>query len=156
MRDIGAPTLGTQVLVGTLPTTFRLLAETVDGAFSMVEQTVEPGVLVWPHVHTMHDQVAVILSGQLGVRVGDREWTAQPGEVVARPRHIPHTVWNDTTAAARFIEITTPGDFEHYFHRISELGPDDEARRAALQEEFGITGVEGWIDSLSLRYGVTL
>lgn len=145
-----------EILVGTLPTTFRVLADVVGGAFSIVEQTVSPGVLVWPHVHTDHDQVAIVLSGTLGVRVGDREWTAGPGDIAIRPRQVPHTVWNAGTEPARFLEISTPGDFEDYFQRFSELAPDDVTGRTALQAEFGISGVTGWVEELGARYAVAL
>lgn len=150
------PIADREILVGTLPTTFRVLADAVGGAFSIVEQTVSPGVLVWPHTHTDHDQIAIVISGALGVRVGDREWTAGPGDIAFRPRQIPHTVWNAGTEPARFLEISTPGDFEDYFQRFSELAPDDAAARTALQAEFGVSGVTGWAEELGARYAVAL
>lgn len=153
---MSTPIADRQILVGTLPTTFRVLADAVGGAFSIVEQTVAPGVLVWPHVHTDHDQVAIVISGELGVRVGDREWTAGPGEIAVRPRHIPHTVWNAGSEPAQFLEISTPGSFENYFQRFSELGADDAGGRAELQAEFGVSGVVHWVDELSARYAVGL
>jgi quercetin dioxygenase-like cupin family protein len=153
---MSVPSVDQEILVGTLPTTFRVLAETVGGAFSIVEQTVAPGVLVWPHSHRDHDQVAIVISGALGVRVGDREWTARAGDIAVRPRHIPHTVWNAGTEPVRFLEISTPGNFEEYFERFAELAPDDALGRTALQAEFGISGVTGWAEELGARYSVAL
>ncbi len=150
------PQEGEQVLVGALPTTFRVLAATVGGAYSIVEQVVQPGTLVWPHVHTDHDQVAIVLSGELGVRVGDREWTATAGKVAVRPRFVPHTVWNAGSEPARFLEISSPGNFEDYFHRLAATAPDDKRRREQLQVEFGVSGVDGWIAELGERHGVKL
>ncbi|GAA3734210.1 cupin domain-containing protein [Leifsonia bigeumensis] len=153
---MSGPITDQEILVGTLPTTFRVLADHVGGAFSIVEQTVAPGVLVWPHVHTDHDQVAIVISGELGVRVGDREWTAGPGDIAVRPRHIPHTVWNAGSEPARFLEISAPGDFEEYFQRFSELDADDTAGRSGLQAAFGVSGVPHWVEELSTRYAVEL
>lgn len=150
------PQVGEQVLVGTLLTTYRVLADMVGGAYSVVEQVVQPGTLVWPHVHTDHDQVAIVLSGALGVRVGEREWIATEGGFAVRPRFVPHTVWNAGTEPARFLEISSPGNFEDYFHRLANAAQDDHHGRAQLQAEFGVTGVEAWIAELGDRYGVTV
>lgn len=151
-----AALLNEEVLVGTLPTTYRVLAAMVGGAYSIVEQVVQPGTLVWPHVHTDHDQVAVVLSGELGVRVGDREWTARAGEIAVRPRLLPHTVWNSGSEPARFLEISSPGNFEEYFHRFAKLEPEDQHGRTELQAEFGVSGVDGWVTELEQRHFVKL
>lgn len=115
------PSPGQQVAVGKLPTTFEVVAAQVDGAYSLVRQIVPPGVLMLPHTHQNEDQVAIVLRGRLGVLVGDREWTAGPGDVAIRPRGLVHAVWNDTAEDVEILEITSPGDFEGYFVSLGDL-----------------------------------
>ncbi|GAA1862432.1 hypothetical protein GCM10009836_48400 [Pseudonocardia ailaonensis] len=153
---MSSPLQDQQIAVGGLPTIFRALGADTTGTISVVEQVVSPGALVWPHVHTNHDQVNVVLSGELGVRIGDREWTAAPGETIAKPRLVPHTVWNATDDPVRILEISSPSDFEDYFLALSALSPDDVAVRTETQQRYGVSGVPGWAEELSERYGVHL
>ncbi|MDH6523158.1 quercetin dioxygenase-like cupin family protein [Streptomyces sp. SAI-135] len=144
-----------QVSLGGIPTTFRVLGADTGGRLSIVEQTIAPGILFWPHVHSDHDQVNIVLDGELGVRIGDREWTAVAGETITKPRHVPHTVWNAGTTPARILEISAPATFEDYFLALSALGPDDAAR-AEIQQRYGVSGVPDWTEELQERYGVRL
>ena len=91
---------GTTVLAGPLETTFEITGDMVGGAYCVVRQTVKAGSLFWPHIHVNEDQVIVVLSGELGVRVGDEEWTASAGETVYRPKGLPHAVWNSGVRVA--------------------------------------------------------
>ncbi|MGO4247615.1 cupin domain-containing protein [Paenarthrobacter sp. RAF54_2] len=151
------PTHGETVMAGAVPTKFEITAEMVGGAYCIVRQSIEPGQLFWPHVHKVEDQILVVLKGNLGVRVGDREWTAAAGEVVYRPHGEPHTVWNAGSEAVEMLEITSPGRFDEYFASLGQLTvAGDEAGRAQLLERFSVQGVDGWADDLSLRYGVKL
>ncbi|WP_236793740.1 cupin domain-containing protein [Amycolatopsis sp. GM8] len=145
-----------QVDIGGMPTIFRALGADTGGQVSVVEQVIAPGRLFWPHVHTDHDQVNVVLDGELGVRIGDREWTAPAGETIAKPRLIPHTVWNATDRPVRILEISAPASFEDYFLAMSALAPDDAGPRTELQKRFGVTGVPEWTEDLQQRYGVRL
>ena len=70
-----------------------------------------------------------MLRGHLGVLVGDREWTVGPGDIAVRPRGLVHSVWNSTDDDVEILEITSPGDFEHYFMAMGDL----TAREALAQ-----------------------
>ncbi|MER5199798.1 cupin domain-containing protein [Streptomyces sp. NPDC002755] len=153
---MNTPRQDQQVTIGGIPTLFRALGSDSGGALSIVEQSIAPGTLFWPHVHTDHDQVNIVLDGELGVRIGDREWNAAAGETIVKPRMIPHTVWNAGTTTIRILEISTPATFEDYFLALSALGPDDNDARAALQQRYGVTGVPGWAEELWERHGVRL
>jgi uncharacterized cupin superfamily protein len=47
---------------------------------------VEPRALVWPHVHEQNDEFSYVLEGEIGVRIGEQEFTAGPGSYVLKPR----------------------------------------------------------------------
>jgi mannose-6-phosphate isomerase-like protein (cupin superfamily) len=83
------PTAGKTIMAGLFPTTFEVTSDMVDGRHCIVRQTIWPGRLFWPHVHVNEDQVIIVVKGQLGVRVGEREWTAAAGEIVYRPKGVP-------------------------------------------------------------------
>jgi mannose-6-phosphate isomerase-like protein (cupin superfamily) len=145
------------ILAGKLPTTFVVMAEDVDGAYSLVRQAVPPGVLMLPHTHENEDQVAIVVSGRLGVRVGDREWEVGPGEVAPRPRGLVHTVWNVTDEPVEFLEITSPGNFEEYFAALGELtagGRMDEA--SDLAAEWKVRPSIDLAADIAARHGVAL
>jgi quercetin dioxygenase-like cupin family protein len=154
---MGHPHAGETVMAGTVPTKFEITAEMVGGAYCIVRQSIAPGQLFWPHIHQVEDQIIVVLRGSLGVRVGDREWTAQAGEVVYRPHGEPHTVWNAGSEAVEMLEITSPGCFDQYFATLGQLTvAGDDAGRAQLLERFGVKGVSDWAEDLSTRHGVKL
>ena len=149
------PVAGQTSMAGPVPTTCEVTADLVGGAYCVVRQTIPPGQLFWPHVHTVEDQVIVVLKGQLGARVGEREWTSGPGEVVYRPKGVPHTVWNAGTEPVELLELTSPGAFDQYFAAQGEMSASgDVSGRAALLERYGVSGVPGWDEGLEACYGV--
>ncbi len=149
------PVAGETIMAGPVPTRFEVTADMVDGAYCVVRQTIKPGELFWPHVHATETQVIVVLKGQLGARVGDREWTSGPGEVVDRPKGVPHTVWNAGTEPVEMLELTSPGGFDEYFAAQGEMSRSgDSSGRPALLQRFGVSAVAGWTEELEARYGV--
>ena len=138
---------------------FKLEADQTGGAFSVVEHPVEPRALVWPHVHEKNDEFSYVLEGEIGVRIGEQEFTAGPGTYVRKPRGIPHTFWNPTDRPARLLEIISPAGLEVFFRELGEMlagpGQPDFAALAALPERYGIRGQEEWIPELAQRYGLT-
>jgi mannose-6-phosphate isomerase-like protein (cupin superfamily) len=149
------PNPGETVLVGSIPTKFEVTAEMVAGAYCIVRQTLRPGQLFWPHVHQNEDQVIFVVRGTMGVRVGEKEWTVSAGEIVYRPKRIPHTVWNAVAEPLEILEITSPGTFEQYFIALSEAtGVGASDKREQILRQYQIAGVLGWDEDLKLRYGV--
>ncbi len=142
-------------MAGPVPTTFEITSDMVGGHYCIVRQTIAAGCLFWPHVHVNEDQVLVVIKGQLGVRVGEREWTAIAGEIVYRPKGVPHTVWNATTETVEMLEITSPGGFDRYFAAQGEMTASGNFdKREQLLREYQISGVDGWAEDLERRYGV--
>lgn len=48
---------------------------------AVVEHPIEPGRLVRPHTHALEDEISHI-EGEIGARIGDREFVARPGSWV--------------------------------------------------------------------------
>ena len=113
---------GQTLLEGPLGAVLLAGADTTGGAASFVIHPLAPkalGSLV--HTHTHEDEWSFILEGEVGVEVGDEEFVAKPGDLVLKPRGVPHAFWNAGDQPARLLEVITPGGFEGYFSRLAEI-----------------------------------
>ena len=153
---------GESVSLGGVGVDFKIPAEMTGGAFSIVEHPVEPGRLIPPHIHYREDEFSYVLSGEIGVRIGDRDYVAGPGSYVFKPRNIPHTFWNAGPEPARLIEIISPAGFENFFAALGELtasSPPEELahRRAELARGYDHHFVHPeWVPELKRKYGLKL
>jgi hypothetical protein len=73
-----------------------------------------------------------VLSGRLTAQIGDEVVEADPGELVVKPRGIPHAFWNAGPEDLRFLELISPAGFEEYFF---ELAAPFNARDADAMDE---------------------
>ena len=74
---------------------FLLTGDQTDGRFSLVEHPLPPHALgAPPHTHRDEDEYSFVLNGRLGVQLGSERFTAEPGELVIKPRGIEHAFWN--------------------------------------------------------------
>jgi len=101
-------------------------------------------------LHEQNDEFSYVLEGEIGVRIGEQEFTTGPGSYVLKPRGIPHTFWNPTDRPARLLEIISPAGLEAFFRELGSMlagpGEPDFAALAALPERYGIRGQRG-VDS---------
>ncbi len=140
---------------------YGIASDQTDGALSMLEVTIPPRTLIKPHTHTREDEYTLILEGSVGVRLGDETVEEiSAGSWLAKPRSIPHAMWNLADQPARILEVVLPGGIERYFEQIApillEHGPDWTKRYDALAEEYGLEILDDWSNELQARYGITL
>jgi hypothetical protein len=108
------------------------------------------------------DELSYVVSGEIGVRIGDRDYVAGPGSYVLKPRGIPHTFWNAGPEPAHLIEIISPAGFEHFFAELGELAattPPEEfpERRAELARDYDHHFVHPeWVPELEGKYGLKM
>ena len=97
-----------------------------DGAerVSVTEQLLGRGDSPPLHVHHREDEVFHVLEGELRLKVGDVELMARAGETVVGPRGVPHT-FRVESERARFLVVTTSGDFEAMMREIARPAGDD-------------------------------
>ena len=159
MTVIG-PDEGRSVSWGGFGARFLIDSAETDGRFSLVEHPIGPRALAAPmHVHEREDEYTFVLEGRVGVRIGDEERVAGPGEFVLKPRGIPHAFWNAGDEPARVLELISPAGFEEYFAEIEALLPPnaDEPRfaeLAAVQARYGLTMDLDSIPVLVERHGL--
>jgi len=84
------------------------------------------------HTHEREDEYSYVLSGQLTAQLGDDVIEAGRGELVVKPRGIPHAFWNAGAEPLRFLELISPGGFEEYFFELA--GPFNAGDEEAMGE----------------------
>jgi quercetin dioxygenase-like cupin family protein len=124
-----------QLIAG--PFAAALLAGAADtgGAAAFVVHPLAPRALGSPvHTHSREDEWSYVLEGRFGVQVGDRTMLAGPGDLILKPRGVPHAFWNPTDEPARLLEVITPGGFESYFEEVGQILAAPEPDLARLGE----------------------
>ena len=144
------PGLGTRYLIPSAQT---------GGRFTLIEHTIPPHALAAPmHTHANEDEYSYVLSGRMGAQVGDAVVDAGPGEVVAKPRGVPHAFWNAGDEEVRMLELISPGAFEQYFADLAPLlgagGPPDVEAIGAVQARYALTMDFASIAELCERHGL--
>ena len=160
-RIVLSPDEGEALEFGGLGVRFMIDGAQSGGTFALVEHPIGPRVLAAPmHTHRHEDEYTYVLEGEVGVQVGDEVRVARPGDLVFKPRGIPHAFWNAGDAPARALEIISPAGFERYFLEIAPLlppahpGPPDEQRLFAVQEKYGLEMDMSSIPTLAERHGL--
>jgi quercetin dioxygenase-like cupin family protein len=107
-----------------------------DGRFALIDQTIPPRALAAPtHTHENEDEYSFVLTGRLGAQIGDDVIEAGPGDLVLKPRGIPHAYWNPGDEETHVLEIISPAGFEQYFADLApELAAPGEPDLRALDE----------------------
>lgn len=136
-------------------------ADLTDGAASFVVHTLAPRALGAPvHTHTREDEWSYVLDGAVGIQLGEEDHVARPGDLVLKPRAVPHAFWNATDEPARLLEVITPGGFERYFSALGRIlgtgGMPDPVSLGRLAAEFGVEIDMGSVPGLIRRHGLVL
>jgi mannose-6-phosphate isomerase-like protein (cupin superfamily) len=158
MQTLGA-TEGDRADFPSLGTRYLLRGDATDGRFALIEHEIPPRSLAAPtHTHTNEDEYSFVLSGRVGVQVGDDVTEAGPGDFVAKPRGVPHAFWNAGEEPARLLELISPAGFERYFEELAPhlqaAGPPDLDALGAIRERYSLTMDMDSIGSLVERHGL--
>jgi quercetin dioxygenase-like cupin family protein len=160
-RVVLSPGEGETVWLRKLGIRFMIGGEESGGTFALVEHPIGPRALAAPmHTHRHEDEYTYVLEGEVGFHIGEEVLVARPGDLVFKPRGIPHAFWNATDELARALEIISPAGFERYFAELAPLfppaneGPLDEQAVDAVREKYGLTMDMGSVPVLAERYGL--
>jgi mannose-6-phosphate isomerase-like protein (cupin superfamily) len=144
-----------------LGTRYVIRGDATGGRFALIEHDIPPRALAAPvHEHEREDEYSFVLSGRVGVQIGDEVSEAGPGELVTKPRKIPHAFWNAGDEEARLLELISPAGFEDYFAEmaphLSGGGPPDFEAVAGIQARYGLTMDRESIGPLVERHGLRM
>jgi quercetin dioxygenase-like cupin family protein len=160
-RIVLSPEEGAMIWLGGLGVRFMIDGAETGQTFALVEHPMEPRILAAPmHTHQHEDEYTYVLEGEVGVQVGDEVRVARPGDLVFKPRHVPHAFWNAGDTPARALEIISPAGFERYFVEIAQLlppthdGPVDEEALGAVMARYGLEMDMSSIPLLVERHGL--
>ncbi|HET8529228.1 MAG TPA: cupin domain-containing protein [Gaiellaceae bacterium] len=105
---------------------FLEAAEQTDGAYTLIECTVEPGGGVpMAHVHPYQSETFEVISGELSLRAGRDRVVAQAGDVVTVEPGRVHKFWNATAYPVTFRCTVAPAlEFERFIETLFALGAD--------------------------------
>jgi len=105
------------------------------GGPAFVVHDLAPRALGSPvHTHTREDEWSYVLSGAVGVEIGDTVSVARAGDLVLKPRGVPHAFWNAGDVPARLLEIISPAGFENYFRDMAPLLTDVEGNHERIMQ----------------------
>jgi mannose-6-phosphate isomerase-like protein (cupin superfamily) len=149
----------TTLLSGPLGAVLMLGGDRTAGRLSLVEHPLQPRALGSPmHTHRDEDEYSVVLEGQVGAQIGAQTVVAGPGDVLVKPRGVPHAFWNPADQPARLLEIISPAGFEGYFAGLGEIfagqGPRDPGRMAELADRYGLDLDLASIPRLAAAHGL--
>ena len=158
-----SPDEGETVWLRKLGIRFMIGGEQTQGNFSLVEHPIKPRALAAPmHTHRHEDEYTYVLEGEIGVQIGEEVRVARPGDLVFKPRGVPHAFWNATNTLARALEIISPAGFERYFAELASLfppanqGPRDEEAVGAVRDKYGLEMDMSSIPVLAERHGLVV
>src|SRR5262249_9927005 len=126
MTDAFSPKLvtpgeGKTVMLFGVRFSYKVVSADSGGKLAVLEVKIPPATLVKPHPHARVDEFSLVLSGTVGARVGDRVLQAGPGSYLAKPRGIPHAMWNAASVPATVAEILCPAGLEGYFEELAPI-----------------------------------
>lgn len=136
-------------------------SEDTDGRFALIEHTIPARGLAAPtHVHKNEDEWSFVLSGRMGAMIGDEVVEAGPGELVFKPRGIPHAFWNAGDEEVRLLELISPGNFANYFTEMAPIlsaeGPPDFEALGEVQARYELSMDRDSIGSLAERFSLNV
>jgi quercetin dioxygenase-like cupin family protein len=104
-----SPEEGEPVWLRKLGMRFMIGGEETKGNFALVEYRIGPRALAAPmHTHEHEEEYTYVLEGEVGVQIGEEVLVAKPGNLVFKPRGVPHAFWNAADEPARALEIRSP------------------------------------------------
>lgn len=90
----------------------------VDGV-SVLESRAPYGDAPPLHVHRTQDETFFVVAGELRLEVGGDEVLLRAGDCVCAPRGVPHGYRVESPDGARWLVITSGGDFERFVRAVS-------------------------------------
>ncbi|HEX5701006.1 MAG TPA: cupin domain-containing protein, partial [Rubrobacter sp.] len=94
-RKVLSPDEGEPVWLRKLGIRIMIGGEETPGNFALVEYLIGARALAAPmHTHEREEEYIHVLEGEVGVQIGEEVLIARPGDLVFKPRGVPHAFWN--------------------------------------------------------------
>ena len=154
------PQDGASGFLGSIGVRFMIDGAEAGQRFSLVEHPMSARALAAPlHRHLREDEYSYVLEGRMGALLGDEVLTAEPGDLVFKPRNQWHTFWNAGDEPCRILEIISPAGFEQFFAELDAMGGVLNAPPQAvaeLSQRYGLEIQPDTVPGLLERFGLVL
>lgn len=104
--------------------TFKVTGEQTNGAFTVIDQVIQPQGGPPPHIHRREDEAFYVLQGKFSFLHGDQQTDAEAGSFVYVPKGTLHTFKNIGPEPGRLLVTITPAGLEEFFYAIGSPAQD--------------------------------
>jgi quercetin dioxygenase-like cupin family protein len=113
---------------------FHRTSKETQGESVLVETIVRPhGFVAAAHVHRLQTERFEVLEGTLGLKIGDEEIVARPGDVAVVAPGTAHRFWNAGESEARFLcEVRPAFQFESLIETMFTLAAEGQTNRKEM------------------------
>jgi quercetin dioxygenase-like cupin family protein len=128
-------------LFGGDEVTIKLTGKETDGAYTLFETVIPPGMGPPLHVHTREEESFCIVKGELEFTIRGQTIRPKPGDVLIAPKDAPHVFRNIGQTPAKMIIVCRPAGFESFIEEFAQIppdGPPDLPRMASIAARHGI------------------
>jgi quercetin dioxygenase-like cupin family protein len=104
--------------------TFKATGKQTNGAFTVIDQIIQPQGGPPPHVHHREDEAFYVLNGKFSFLSGEKQKVFEKGSFVYIPKGTLHTFKNIDDQQGRLLVIITPAGLEEFFYSIGTPAAD--------------------------------
>src|SRR5262245_11913632 len=137
---------------------FHRTSEDTGGESVLLETIVRPhGYVAAAHVHPYQTERFEVLAGVLGLRIGDDELLAGPGDVAVVPAGAPHRFWNAGEEETRFLcEVRPALQFESLIETMFTLAAQGKTNRKGMPNPLRLAVIaKAHVDTVRLPFPPT-
>ena len=104
--------------------TFKVTGKQTNGAFTVIDQIVQPQSGPPPHIHHREDEAFYVIEGRFSFTCGDKQSVLEAGSFAYIPKGTLHTFKNIEGQQGRLLVIITPAGLEEFFYSIGTHADD--------------------------------
>lgn len=104
--------------------TFKVTGKQTNGAFTVVDQIIQPQGGPPPHVHHREDEAFYVLEGKFSFLCGEKSSVLETGSFAYIPKGTVHTFKNIDGKPGRLLVTITPAGLEEFFYSIGTAADD--------------------------------
>jgi quercetin dioxygenase-like cupin family protein len=132
------------ILGGHYPVMAKVAGADTNGRYSLFQLVQPPNTGPALHIHTEQNEWFFVMSGTIGVKLGDKKIVLKAGDSLMAPKGVPHAYVTIGADDAHLLFLFDPaGDMEGHFAALSHIkrladGRSDPEERAKAFAEHGM------------------